>query len=111
MAQERKRIGILTSGGDTPGMNAAIRSIVMCGRAVGMKVMGIQKGYEGLMSGRVIELREGDVDGIVTWGRTILKTARSKEFATKEGLARAVEVIHAFDIDGLVVIGLSLIHI
>ncbi len=100
-----KRIGILTSGGDTPGMNAAISSIVKCGLSRDMIVMGVQKGYAGLMEGRIVEMRDEDVSGIVTTGGTILKTARSHEFKTEEGMQRALDAIHAFDIDGMVVIG------
>jgi 6-phosphofructokinase 1 len=100
-----KRIGVLTSGGDTPGMNAAIRAIVKTAFANGISVMGIIKGYAGLIEGRVHEMREQDVEGIVGKGGTVLKTARSPEFKTPEGFAKAIQVIKAFSIDGMVVIG------
>ena len=100
-----KRIGVLTSGGDTPGMNAAIRAVVTAGIHQGMSVMGIYKGYAGLIEGRVEELRQKDVTGIVQQGGTILKTARSVAFKTEEGRQKAIQVIRAFGIEGLVVIG------
>lgn len=100
-----KKIGVLTSGGDTPGMNAAIRSVVASGIANDMRVMGIYKGYAGLIEGRVAELRLKDVEGIAQNGGTVLKTARSMEFKTPEGFAKAVQVIKAFGIEGMVVIG------
>lgn len=100
-----KRIGILTSGGDTPGMNAAINSVVKCAIANGISVMGIQKGFAGLMEGRIVEMREEDVAGIVTKGGTVLRTARSHEFKTDEGIKKALDAIHAFEIDGIVVVG------
>jgi len=100
-----KRIGILTSGGDTPGMNAVINSVVKCAIANGISVMGVQKGYAGLMEGRIVEIREEDVSGIVTKGGTILKTARSHEFRTENGVKRALEAIRAFEIDGMIIVG------
>lgn len=100
-----KRIGILTSGGDTPGMNAAIRAIVKASMANGIAVMGIYKGYAGLIEGRVCEIRAEDVEDIVGKGGTILKTARSMEFKTEEGFKKAINVIKAFSIEGMVVIG------
>jgi len=99
------RIGVLTSGGDTPGMNAAIRAVVKAARVNNINVMGITKGYSGLIEGRVAEMHRSDVNDIVGDGGTILKTARSKEFKTEEGQAKALQVLKAFDIDGLVVIG------
>ena len=101
----KKRIGILTSGGDTPGMNAGIRSVVMAADAAGFSVMGITKGYAGLIEGRVDRIKTEDVDGIVEKGGTILKTARCEEFKTPEGQQKALQVIKAFDISGVVVIG------
>ncbi len=101
----KRRIGILTSGGDTPGMNAGIRSVVMAADAVGFSVMGITKGYAGLIEGRVDRIKTEDVDGIVERGGTMLKTARCEEFKTEEGQRKALQVIKAFDISGLVVIG------
>lgn len=101
----KKRIGILTSGGDTPGMNAGIRSVVMAADAAGFSVMGITKGYAGLIEGRVDRIKTEDVAGIVEKGGTILKTARCEEFKTQEGQQKALQVIKAFDISGVVVIG------
>lgn len=101
----KKRIGVLTSGGDTPGMNACIRSVVMAGDAAGFTVMGITKGYAGLMEGRVERIKTEDVEGIMDKGGTILKTARSPEFKTEEGRKKALQVLRAFDISGLVVVG------
>lgn len=101
----KKRIGVLTSGGDTPGMNACIRSVVMAGDAAGYTVMGITKGYAGLMEGRVDRIKPEDVEGIIDEGGTILKTARSPEFKTEEGRKKALEVLRAYSISGLVVVG------
>ncbi len=101
----KKRIGILTSGGDTPGMNAGIRATVMAADAAGFSVMGITKGYAGLIEGRVARIKTEDVYGISEKGGTILKTARCEEFKTKEGQQKALQVMRAFDISGLVVIG------
>jgi len=99
------RIGVLTSGGDTPGMNAAIRAVVKAARVNHISVMGITKGYSGLIEGRVHEMHRVDVNDIVGDGGTILKTARSKEFVTEEGQQKALQVLDAFDIEGLVIIG------
>lgn len=101
----KRRIGILTSGGDTPGMNAGIRSVVMAADAAGFSVMGISKGYAGLIEGRIERIKTEDVDGIVEKGGTVLKTARCDEFKTEEGQKKTLQVIKAFDISGLVVIG------
>lgn len=101
----KRRIGVLTSGGDTPGMNACIRSVVMAADAAGFSVMGISKGYSGLIEGRVQRLKTEDVEGIVELGGTILKTARCPEFKTEEGRKKALQVLRAYEIQGLVVIG------
>lgn len=101
----KKRIGILTSGGDTPGMNAGIKSVVMAADNAGFSVMGITKGYQGLIDGRISRLKTEDVDEIEHKGGTILKTARCLEFKTEEGQKKALQVIKAFGISGLVVIG------
>lgn len=101
----KQRIGVLTSGGDTPGMNAGIRAVVMAAEARGLSVMGITKGYAGLIEGRVSRVKVEDVDGIEHRGGTILKTARCEEFKTPEGQQKALHVIRAFGICGLVVIG------
>lgn len=100
-----KRIGILTSGGDSPGMNAAIRAVVRCGIEEGMEVYGIYRGYEGLLDGEIEELDRNSVGDILHRGGTILKTARSEKFRTKEGQLHAVQMLETFGIEGLVVIG------
>lgn len=100
-----KRIGVLTSGGDAPGMNAAIRAVARASLYHGISVCGIIKGYTGLIENNVIELTVENVSNIIQRGGTILKTARSHEFETLEGRARAYEVIQENEIDGLVVIG------
>lgn len=100
-----RRIGILTSGGDTPGMNAAIYSIAMTAKANGLAVIGVTKGYKGLIEGRLAEIRSAHVEGIVNKGGTILKTARCEEMKTEEGQQQAVKVLRAFGVEGLVVVG------
>lgn len=100
-----KKIAVLTSGGDGPGMNAAIRSVVRCGLHYGVEVCGVMRGYQGLIDNDIIEMNHRSVSNIVNKGGTILKTARSKDFATDEGKQRAVEVLRKHQIDGLVVIG------
>ncbi|MCQ9207307.1 MAG: 6-phosphofructokinase [Omnitrophica bacterium] len=100
-----KTIGILTSGGDAPGMNAAVRSAVRCAIHRGVRVKGILRGYEGLMAGELIDMNQRSVSNILGRGGTILKTARSKEFRTKSGRKKAFKVIQKHGLDGLVVIG------
>ncbi|MBQ9941860.1 MAG: 6-phosphofructokinase [Christensenellaceae bacterium] len=100
-----RRIGILTSGGDTPGMNAAIHAVVRTAKARGLQTIGVYKGYAGLIEGRLAEIRSKEVEGIVNKGGTILKTARCEAMRTPEGQQQAVKVLKAFGIDGLVVIG------
>ena len=100
-----KTIGILTSGGDAPGMNAAIRAVVRMGIDKGLRVMGIQRGYSGLINGEIYEMNRHSVSDIIQRGGTILRTARCEEFKTEEGRAKAVNVLKVFGIDGLVVIG------
>lgn len=100
-----KRIAVLTSGGDAPGMNAAIRAVVRTGIAKGWKVIGVQKGYAGLMSGYFRTLGVRDVGGIIQQGGTMLGSARSPEFKTVEGRQLALEALQKKKIDGLVVIG------
>ncbi|MBR6443895.1 MAG: 6-phosphofructokinase [Firmicutes bacterium] len=99
------RIGVLTSGGDSPGMNAAIRAVVRCGIAAGMEVFGIERGYEGLMEGDIRQMDITSVGDILHRGGTILKTARSKKFMTEEGLDQAVRMLENYKIRGLVIIG------
>ena len=100
-----KTIGVLTSGGDAPGMNAAIRSVVRCAIHRGLTVKGILRGYEGLINSEVIDMNARSVSNILTRGGTILKTARSKEFMTISGRRRAFETIKNHSIDGLIIIG------
>lgn len=99
------RIGVLTSGGDSPGMNAAVRAIVRFGIDRGMEVYGISRGYEGLIDGEIEKMERRSVGDILQRGGTILKTARSKRFMTEEGQERAVRNLETFRIDALVVIG------
>ncbi|MBQ1274515.1 MAG: 6-phosphofructokinase [Cellulosilyticum sp.] len=105
MNNQIKTIGVLTSGGDAPGMNAAIRSVVRVATARGIKVMGINKGYNGLLSGDVVELTPRSVSDIVQRGGTILQTARCLEFVKPEYQERGAEMCRVFGIEGLVVIG------
>jgi 6-phosphofructokinase 1 len=103
--KEMKTIGVLTSGGDAPGMNAAIRAVVRTGINRGMRVIGIRRGYKGLINGDMIELNLRSVSDIIHRGGTILYTARSLEFKTDEGMNKAVRVCEEMGIDGIVVIG------
>ncbi len=105
MAKKMKRVGVLTSGGDAPGMNAAIRSVVRKAVFEGLEVRGILRGYEGLIKGEVIEMNSRSVSNILSHGGTMLKTARSKEFLTQEGQEKAVNTLKKNKIDGLVIIG------
>lgn len=105
MSQKVSTIGVLTSGGDAPGMNAAIRSVVRTAIARGIKVMGIRKGYNGLIAGDVFEMDSRSVSDIIQRGGTILQTARCAEFITAEGQKRGADMCRVFGIDGLVVIG------
>ncbi len=100
-----KRIGVFTSGGDAPGMNAAIRAVVRTGSFHDLHIYGIECGYEGMISGQIRRLDTKDVSNIIHRGGTILRTARSKEFHTKEGRSSAYEHLQAHDIDGLIAIG------
>lgn len=102
---EIKKIGILTSGGDSPGMNAAIRSVTRCAISQDIEVYGIYRGYEGLINGDIHPFTTESVSGIISRGGTILKTARSKEFMTPEGRAKAYEQFKAAGLDALIVIG------
>jgi len=100
-----RRIGVLTSGGDAPGMNACIRAIVRAAIYHGIKVVGIMRGYAGLIKGEIVEMDVNSVSNVIQRGGTILKTARSEEFKTKEGLAKAAKNLNKWDVDGLVTIG------
>ena len=100
-----KTIGILTSGGDAPGMNAAIRAVTRAGICNGFKVVAIYRGWEGLINDDMQEFTTENVSGIITLGGTILKTARSKDFMTPEGRQKAYDNMMARGIDALVIIG------
>ncbi len=99
------KIGVLTSGGDAPGMNAAIRAVVRCGIDAGFEVYGIKRGYEGLLDGEIEQMNLSSVGDILHRGGTILKTARSERFSTEEGVKRSKVILDTFDIDALIVIG------
>ena len=100
-----KKIGILTSGGDSPGMNAAVRAVVRRALYEGIEVCGIRRGYEGLIKGDVFDMDISSVADIIHRGGTFLGTARSLEFKTDEGFQKARNIIDIFGIDGMVVIG------
>lgn len=100
-----RKIAVLTSGGDAPGMNPAIRAVVRRGIFKGLDVYGVLNGYEGLMAGNFIKMDLGSVGDIIHRGGTILRSARSEEFKTVEGQQKAIACLNKFGIDGLVVIG------
>lgn len=100
-----KKIGVLTSGGDAPGMNAAIRAVVRTGLSKGMEVMGIYRGYNGLINGDIKTLSVRSVSDVIQHGGTMLYTARCKEFRFEEGLQKAKKTCQDFGIEGIVVIG------
>lgn len=100
-----KTIAVLTSGGDAPGMNAAIRAVVRMAIYKGIRVMGVQRGYAGLINGELFEMDRHSVSDIIHKGGTILRTARAEEFKTEEGRTKAVNVLRVFGVDGIVVIG------
>ena len=102
---EVKRIGVLTSGGDAPGMNAAVRAVVRTGLSYGMEVCGILKGYNGLINKDVIDMNQRSVSAILHRGGTVLYTARCLEFKTEEGMAKAIANCKELGIQGIVVIG------
>lgn len=101
----KKRIAVLTSGGDAPGMNAAIRAAVRMGIFKGWEMFGIQHGYQGLIRGDIIPLKARDVGGIIERGGTILHTARSPEFETREGQLKGLRTLNDNHIDALIIIG------
>lgn len=105
MAKEIKTIGVLTIGGDAPGMNAAIRAVTRKAINNGVKVKGIKKGYQGLLNEEIIDLDRHDVSDTIQKGGTILGTARCMEFKTEEGQAKGAEICRKHGIDGIVVIG------
>lgn len=100
-----KTIGVLTSGGDAPGMNAAVRAVVRAGCESGFRVMGIRRGYNGLMQGDMYEMNLRSVSNIINRGGTVLYSARSPEFKTEEGLQKALKVAKDVEMEGVVVIG------
>ena len=105
MAKKVKTIGVLTSGGDAPGMNAAIRAVVRTAINKGMKVKGIMRGYAGLLQEEIVDMDGTSVADTIGRGGTILYTARCPEFMTEEGQKRGAEICRKHNIDGLVVIG------
>lgn len=105
MAREVKTIGVLTSGGDAPGMNAAIRAVVRAGISSGLKVKGIKRGYAGLLEEDIMDMGTMSVTDIVQRGGTILYTSRCKEMITPEGQKKAADICRKHGIDGIVVIG------
>lgn len=105
MAAKIKTIGVLTSGGDAPGMNAAIRAVVRKAVSQGMEVKGIYQGYKGLLNEEITDLRARDVSDTISKGGTILYTARCHEFRTAEGQDMGAEICRKHGIEGLVVIG------
>lgn len=105
MAKAVKTIGVLTSGGDAPGMNAAIRSVVRVAISKGLKVKGIMRGYAGLLEEEIVDMDSTSVSDIINRGGTILYTARCKEFTTAEGQQKGAEICRKHGIDGMVVIG------
>ena len=105
MESHIKSVGVLTSGGDAPGMNAAIRAVTRAGISNGMRVFGIYRGYKGLITDEIVEFKTNSVSNIIQQGGTILKTARSLEFMTEEGRKIAYENMQKHGIDALVVIG------
>jgi len=100
-----KKIGLITSGGDSPGMNACIRAVVRTARAEQIDVVGFYRGYEGLIDDDYINLTKSKVSNIIHRGGTVLKTARSKRFMTPEGMQTAVQTLQKHQLDGFVIIG------
>jgi len=105
MVKKISKIGVLTSGGDAPGMNAAIRAVVRTGIYHGLEVFGIVKGYAGMVENEIIPMHSRSVANIIQRGGTILKTARCKDFYEKEGRKKAYENLKKHGIDGVIVIG------
>ena len=105
MANAVKRIGVLTSGGDAPGMNAAIRSVVRACTYMGIECVGIRRGYNGLINGDFTVLKNDNVAHIINRGGTMLYTARSDEFRTLEGQKKAAATCKLLGLDGIVSIG------
>lgn len=105
MSNAFKKIGIMTSGGDSPGMNAAVRAVVRTAVYHGIDVFGIRRGYQGMIDGDIFQMTTTDVSNIIQRGGTILKTARSKEFMTDAGMKKAYEQLQEKGIEALVLIG------
>lgn len=105
MSNSIKSIAVMTSGGDSPGMNAAIRAVVRAGLSYGVKVFGIKRGYEGMIDGDIIPMESHSVSNIIQRGGTILKSARSDRFRTEEGRKLAYEQLKKHEIDAVVAIG------
>ena len=105
MATNIKRIAVLTSGGDAPGMNAAIRAVVRASIFNNLEVYGVMRGYEGLINGDIVPMVSNSVSNIIQRGGTILKSARSEKFRTLEGRQQAFDNLKKFDIDAVVCIG------
>lgn len=105
MAEQVKKIGVLTSGGDAPGMNAAIRAVVRAGNYYGLTVMGIKRGYNGLINGEMIKMDARSVSDTLQKGGTILQTARCLEFKEPVGVKKAADIARVYGLDGLIVIG------
>ena len=100
-----RRIGVMTSGGDSSGMNPCVRAVVRTALSRDVEVYGIREGYAGMIRGEIIPMNARDVSGIIQQGGTILRTARSMEFKTKKGQREGIRQMNEFGIDGLVVIG------
>jgi len=100
-----KTIGVLTSGGDSPGMNAALRAVVRTGIFHGNKIFGIKRGYEGMIDGDIIELTLSSVSNLIKYGGTFLLTARCEDFFTKEGRSKAYDNLKKLGIGSIIVIG------
>jgi 6-phosphofructokinase 1 len=105
MSDKQITIGVLTSGGDAPGMNAAIRAVVRAGIGKGFRVMGVYRGYNGLVNGDIFEMNLRSVSGIIHKGGTVLYTARCPEFMAEEGVQKAVDNCKGFNLNALVTIG------
>ena len=105
MGREINKIGVLTSGGDAPGMNAAIRAVVRTGAYYGIKVCGVKRGYNGLINGEMIDMNARSVSDILQKGGTVLQTARCLEFKDEAGVKKGCEIAKVFGLDGLIVVG------
>ena len=105
MESKVTKIGVLTSGGDSPGMNAAIRAVVRTGIYNKLEVYGIMRGFMGMIDNDIFKMESKSVANIIQRGGTVLKTARCKEFYTKEGRIKAFESLQSHGINGLVIIG------